>query len=164
MIRSLGHWLLADVQETHSSAQPQLLGAQFLKEPRHQPLPYAMGSFLFQWSWQTRREGETERGLLPCITPQLGAAPSHWEGAGPGHASCWLNQCLDKTSSMGPAKPPLWAQQNLLCGSSSSRSTRLHGASALLPAAFLSSSPASPDLSGNSPGSQGMLQPLFQPL
>lgn len=111
MIRSLGHWLLADVQEMHSSAQPQLLGARFLKEPRHQPLPYAMGSFLFQWSWQTRREGETERGLLPCITPQLGAAPSHWEGAGPGHASCWLNQCLDKTSSVGPAKPPLWVQQ-----------------------------------------------------
>lgn len=111
MIRSLGHWLLADVQETHSSAQPQLLGARFLKEPRHQPLPYAMGSFLFQWSWQTRREGETERGLLPCIAPQLGAAPSHWEGAGPGHASCWLNQCLDKTSSVGPAKPPLWVQQ-----------------------------------------------------
>lgn len=111
MIRSLGHWLLADVQEMHSSAQPQLLGAQFLKEPRHQPLPYAMGSFLFQWSWQTRREGETERGLLPCIAPQLGAAPSHWEGAGPGHASCWLNQCLDKTSSVGPAKPPLWVQQ-----------------------------------------------------
>lgn len=51
------------------------------------------------------------RGLLPCIAPQLGAAPSHWEGAGLGHASRWLNQCLDKTSSVGPAKPPLWVQQ-----------------------------------------------------
>ena len=108
MIRSSGRWLLTDVQETHSSAQPQLPGGVIVErtQPPTSPLCHGEFSISMELADQERRgnRGMRDRsGLLLCVAPWLGAAPSHWEGAGPGHASRRLNQRLDKTSSVGPA-------------------------------------------------------------